>query len=81
MNPLSQYLVIDDFISQENAEWLCNHIVENNGVDRRPLYEFFQMTGGDFLTADRNWEWDPNKDIHRAVEYAFNYFKDNFKMD
>jgi hypothetical protein len=81
MNPLSQYLVIDDFFTQEHSEWLCNHIIENNGEDRRPLYEFFQMTGSDFLKSGKQWEWDPDKDIYRAVEYAFNYFKDNFEME
>lgn len=75
----SGFIVVEDFFSPEEADFLCQFALNNYQEDPREFYGFYPLGSDDLIDRSRNNGFDDQR-IYEAMKYAFHYFKDNFDI-
>lgn len=80
MNPDSGYVVIENFLTNDEADFLCKYALDNDmGDEARPTYGFFPLGGSDLMDGSRELDFDPTR-IKDAINFALSYFKENYTI-
>lgn len=79
MNPESGYTVINNFLTEEEADFLCKYALEHDMGDERPNYGFFPLGASDLMDGTRELDFDASK-IKEAINFALNYIKENYSV-
>ena len=74
-----KYTVVENFLSNEESDYLYDYAVENCTDDPRPYYGFYPIGGSDLLKGDSNLDFDASKVID-AINFGFKYFKENHEI-
>lgn len=80
MHKNSEFIVIENFLTEEESDYLYNFAMKNcEIIDRGETgrYGFYPLGGKDILEGHRINNLDDSK-ILSAVNYAFNFFKERY---
>lgn len=78
-----EYYLFEDFIDKEYANNLAKFFLENMHADRREFYGFYPIDGKNYFFTDKKLipqPYDPERQINKAVEFAYDFFLNKYKM-
>lgn len=76
----SNYVVVEDFLTAEEAKSFCDAILANCEPDSKPLYRYMHIEHRKESPAPIRVLWDPNHKLNEAVEFARNHFSSTYKI-
>lgn len=74
-------MVVQDFITKEQAAGLYSYIQENKVDDRRSNYKTLGIDPFTVLDDELCPEWDPEHLLIKTADYAYNFFKSYYNLD
>lgn len=74
-----KYKVVEDFLSNDESNYLYDYAIENCTDDPRPHYGFYPIGGSDLLNGDAHLDFDASK-VLEAIEFGFKHFKENYEI-
>lgn len=74
------FLVVEDFVTNDQAKYLLDYINENSYQDGpREHYKFVGL--GQHLKNGEMAPWDPEDVVRKAANYAYNFFRVHYQLD
>lgn len=74
-------MVIENFITAEEADHLKKEILDRATDDPRDNYRTYGIDSFELLTRENPFPWDPNNIIQKVGQYAYNFFKTHYNLD
>lgn len=76
----SNYVVVEDFISAEDAAALCSAILSDPEEDPKPHFRGLGIGGIELLKDRASVSWDTNKRLLDVLDYAEKHFNETYNI-